>query len=236
VALYGPQHAERLRFIDELQSRGLTLRGIKDLTAGQASDNEPLEAWLDLDRMRAGWLSDPPQLMSRTELEEMVGEGGARDIARLLEVGAIDIDECGGSRRYRVSPALVGCALFLESEGIALEVSTGVHSIIENHFVAAARDVIDFLYRRRGDGFGDSDHVADVHRAIEAIFPQGGSPFVQLIFARAVDQALGEWLESPKQLAKKARPRDAAKRKQKAAKEGRREKKKHDKRRRRKKD
>jgi len=229
VAFYGPPHADRIALIEELQSRGLTLRAIKDLVRGQGSDNQPLEAWLGLDRLREGWTGEPPKLMSRSELEDLVGEGGAASIKRLLDADVIQLDEQDGSRRYRSDPALVGCALALESGGVSLEVSKGIHSIIDRQFVAAAREAIDFLYRRRGSGFGDSDLPEDVSRAIEAIFPAGGSPFVQLIFARAVDKALGEWLESdgPRQLGRESRKRkdSDAKSRKKRSKEERHERK-----------
>lgn len=207
IALYGPPHRERIRFIEELQSRGLTLRAIKDLARGQRGDNTSLEQWLGIDRMREHWSTDRPTLMSRAQLEQFVGDGDAGQIGRLLEAGAIQMDEQDGSRRYRVSPILVGCALELQRAGVSLEVSTGVHGIIETHFVAAAREVVSFLYARRGCGFGDSDLPEDVERAIQAIFPEGGSPFVQLIFAQAVDKAVGEWLEADglKQIARKTR-------------------------------
>lgn len=233
VALYGPQHAERLEFIEELQSRGLTLRAVKALVSGRGTGNQPVEEWLGLDRLREGWTVDPPTLMSRAQLEELVGDGGAGQISRLLDVGAIELDEEGGTRSYRVSPALIRHALDLERAGVSLAVSVGVHGIIENHFVSAAREAIGFLHERRGKGFGDGENMADGRRAIEALFPAGGSPFVQLVFAQAVDRALGEWLEAdgPKQIAAKVRSgrsrdrtkkdKDAAKREKKARKKRR---------------
>ncbi len=230
VALYGPQHAERLDFIEELQSRGLTLRAVKALVSGRGTGNQPVEEWLGLDRLREGWTVDPPTLMSRAQLEDLVGDGAAGHISRLLDVGAIELDEEGGTRSYRVSPTLIRHALDLERAGVSLAVSVGVHGIIEKHFVSAAREAIGFLHERRGQGFGDGDDLADGRRSIEALFPAGGSPFVQLVFAQAVDRALGEWLEAdgPKQIAAKVRARRSGGRTKKggdAAKHEKREKK-----------
>jgi len=204
VAMYGPPHLERLQLIEELQSRGLTLRGIKDLVRGQGSDNEPLTAWLDLDRMRERWTGEPPRLMSRAELEEMIQPGGARLISRLLEVGIVHLDDQDGVRRYRVNPTLLKCALEFESAGISLQVSSDIHAIVESHFVSAAREVIDVLYQHpSGDENAPPDNVA---QAIETMFPEDGSPFVHMIFSQAVERALGEWLDAdgPKPMSKKA--------------------------------
>jgi DNA-binding transcriptional MerR regulator len=210
VAMYGPPHLERLQLIEELQSRGLTLRGIKDLVRGQGSDNEPLTAWLDLDRMRERWTGDPPRLMSRAELEEMIQPGGARLISRLLEVGIVQLDDQDGLRRYRVNPTLLKCALEFESAGISLQVSSEVHAIVESHFILAAREVIDVLYRR--PSVDESAPPENVAQAIETMFPEDGSPFVHMVFAQAVERALGEWLDTdgPKPLSKKKQAKNVS--------------------------
>ena len=210
VAYYGSEHHARLTMIEELKSRGLTLRAIKDLVRHAGSGNEPLEAWLELDALRGSWSKDAPQSFSRDELVAFLEKDDPATINRLVEAGLIELDHSGGDRRYRVeAPTLLGHALELEQAGVALDISSEVHRILQSHFRSAVQSVLGLLESRRGCGFGSSDSPQDMERAIAAMVPAGDSNVIRQIFSHSVEAGVSEWLaeQAPKEIGKRQRQR-----------------------------
>jgi len=208
VAHYDEEHRDRLVMIEELKSRGLTLRAIKDLVRHSGMSNEPLEAWLELDRLRGCWSKDAPRALTREELNGMIGREDASTINRLVDAGIVELDPSGGDRRYVVdAPTLLGHALELEAAGVALDISAEVHEVLQRHFRSAVRDVLALLESRRGCGFGSSESPDDMERAIAAMVPAGDSNVIRQIFSRSVEQGIAQWLEeqAPKELGKRRR-------------------------------
>jgi len=212
VAYYEEAHAVRLKMIEELKSRGLTLRAIKDLVRHAGTDNQPLEAWLELDRLRGTWTSEAPASYTRSEIEEALGVKDVSTLNRLVESDVIQIEGGPGARRYRAEvPSLVRHAIELEGAGISLELSSELHSILQRNFVTAVREAIRLLDSNRGCGFGKSAEPEDIEKAIRAIMPAPGATVIRQVFGQATEIAMAEWLEdrAPRELGRRQRRRSS---------------------------
>ena len=65
VAVYGPQHVERLRLIEQLQDRGLRIDAIRDLVARIDRGEVDLASWLGIEQaMQASWSNDQPRTVT----------------------------------------------------------------------------------------------------------------------------------------------------------------------------
>jgi len=190
VAVYNEEHAERLRLIEMLQSRGLRIAAIRDLVRHGAGDNLSVNRWLGLDeRLATPWSEDAPKLVSEAELRRVSGRD-REGLGSLEEAGLVRRQGGGRSAGYLVpSPGLLRVTLQLEKSGIDLETAAGAAAILRRRLARAADELVAHFASRVGTGFGRRVAPAEIGAALEALRPLGVEA-VRLIFAQEIERSL----------------------------------------------
>ncbi|MFO7562846.1 MAG: MerR family transcriptional regulator [Enhygromyxa sp.] len=194
IAYYGPHHIERLELIGKMQDRGLRMRAIKDLVEQIDSGEVALSEWLGLeDQLSSAWVDDAPKVLTRTQLDELLGARRPGFLADLVRSGLVQ----GQTEDAWLvpSPGLLQVALQLEDAGVSVEVATRASEILQKHLGKAARELAGFFAERAGDGFGKDDSVAGISDAYQRLRTVGLES-VRLIFAREMEAVLRKMVES----------------------------------------
>ena len=141
-AVYGEQHAERLKLITDLQARGLRLNAITELLA--TARHGELDEWLGLgDVLEQPWSDDKPELLSEAALDERLADlpAGARD--QLVGAGIVERRADTSPVVYFVpSSALLEVALGWGKAGLDLEAGARLQSVVREHVKAMADEVV----------------------------------------------------------------------------------------------
>lgn len=194
VAFYGAAHIERLELIGKMQDRGLRMRAIKEIVDRIDSGELALQEWLGLEeQLSSAWIDDAPRVLTRGELDDLLGTRRPGFIAELVRAGTL---ESRGEDTYLVpSPGLLQVATRLDDAGVSVEVATGASAILQRHLAKAARELASYFAEHAGDGFGHGDSVnaiTEAFRELRTIGPES----VRLIFAREMEQVLRRMVES----------------------------------------
>jgi DNA-binding transcriptional MerR regulator len=194
IAYYGQPHIERLELIGKLQDRGLRMRAIKELVDQIERGDIVLQEWLGLEeQLSSAWVDDAPKLLTRAQLQALIGERRPGFIAELLRAGTLELQ--GDDAYLAPSPGLLQVAARLDDAGVSVEVATGASGILQKHLAKAAKELAVFFAEHAGDGFGQGDSVlsiSDAYRELRATGPDS----VRLIFAREMEQVLRKMVES----------------------------------------
>ncbi|MCL2419278.1 MAG: MerR family transcriptional regulator [Conexibacteraceae bacterium] len=103
VGYYGDEHIARVRRIVELQAQGLKLSEIEQLLAGRRPSVEQLAELAGV--ISAPFEIDPPEVLTRDQLTELVGPTDEGDIAKAQQLGLLI---AAGDRTFETpSPALL---------------------------------------------------------------------------------------------------------------------------------
>ena len=209
VAYYGGEHVERLKLIGELQDRGLRIKAIRDILGKVDKGELVLGEWLGLEhKLQEPWANDRPRVMTPAELTELVGDRPPGFLAELLRLR--EIERKGDSYLVR-SPALLQVALKLEAGGVDLETAVGAGALLRKHLAKMAGELVDYFFKRAGEGFGSDTTAADLGKAYETLRPMGMEA-VRVVFAREMERSLRKLLDSgattemSSRAAKKRRP------------------------------
>lgn len=194
IAYYDHHHLERLELIGKMQDRGLRMRAIKDLVDQIDRGEVVLQEWLGLEeQLSSAWVDDAPRVMSRAELDELLGERRPGFLAELARAGTVELQ---ADDAYLVpSPGLLQMAARLDDAGVSVEVATGASAILQRHLARAAKELAAHFAEHAGDGFGSGETVTgirDAFRELRSIGPES----VRLIFAREMEQVLRKMVES----------------------------------------
>ncbi len=192
VAVYGPEHAERLKLIAQLQDRGLRIDAIRDLVASIDKGEVDLAEWLGVERqMQASWANDQPRTVTEAELYELAG---AQRPGLLADLVRSKLVERKGDVLLLQSPALLTVAMKLEAAGIDLETAVQASSILRKHMQRAVADVVDLFLSHAKDGKISAESAGDLFQALRPM----GLEAVRVIFGREMESALRKLLESGK--------------------------------------
>jgi DNA-binding transcriptional MerR regulator len=193
VAFYGPEHVERLKLIGSLQDRGLSIRAIRDLLVQADKGELALNEWLGLEQqLQEPWQSDRARVLSEVELRELIGERRPGAIGELLRLQLLE--KQGDSYLVR-SPALLQVALRLESAGVDFETASGAAQILRKHLSRASADLVEYFFKRTGEGFGRDLTAGDLAGAYQELRPVGLEA-VRLVFAREMERQLKKLVDS----------------------------------------
>ena len=137
TGFYGTEHVERLRLIQELQSEGLKLEGIKRLLGDSG------ERLLALKRA-AGEAPETPEIVTAQELGERIRLGEGDDprklLAKAIKLGVL---VPMGEGHFEVpSPALLSAAEEVVKRGVSLSHALDMIESVERHARAVAREFI----------------------------------------------------------------------------------------------
>ena len=194
VAYYGPRHVERLELIGKMQDRGLRIRAIKDLVEQIDAGEVALNEWLGLeDQLSTAWVDDAPKVLTRTQLDELLGTRRPGFLADLVRSGLVQ-NQTEDAWLVK-SPGLLQVALQLEDAGVTVDVATRASEILQKYLSKAARELAGFFAERAGDGFGKDASVAGISDAYQRL-RSVGLESVRLIFAREMEQVLRKMVES----------------------------------------
>lgn len=197
VALYGPDHVERLRIIAELQDRGLRLDAIRDVLAQLEWGGDSLQSWLGVgERLQSPWSDERPMMLTRDEILERFQGGRPGLIADLERSGIIRRQTDSIPASYLVpSPGLLDIGMRLEKAGIDVETAIGAASLMRTHMSKLSDELVSYFANRAGKGFGRDGAPEDVVVAYEAVRPIGVDA-LRIIFAQEIERSLREFVES----------------------------------------
>jgi DNA-binding transcriptional MerR regulator len=192
VAVYGPQHLERLQLIGHLQDRGLRLDAIRDALRDVERGNLSLEAWLGLgEQVRAPWSDDSAVLVDEAELRARFGELDPGVLASLLQAELVRRAE----GRYLVpAPRALALVLRLRDAGIDVETATGALDLLRKQSRRTADALVGYLLNRTGKGFARGGTPDDVAQALAALRAEV-APAVEMLVAQEMERSVREAFE-----------------------------------------
>jgi DNA-binding transcriptional MerR regulator len=173
IGYYGPEHVSRLRLIQELQTEGMKLQGIKRLLRESEGKGEGLL------RVKHAADSAPdaetPEVISADELRERLqaGEDGAKLLARAVK---LELLVPLGDDLFEVpSPSLLRVAEDLVSHGISVRAALALVEDLRRHSRSvSARFVklfIDEVWKPFVDAGMPSEEWGSIAEAMEAARP-----------------------------------------------------------------
>jgi len=190
VGYYAPGHLDRLRLIAELQERGFSLAGIKELVDGLA-DGRSLNDVLGLSTERGVWeaeepaIIDPSELLERFAVEDITPEL----LQRTVDLGLVELTDDG---RLRVpSPRFLEIGTQLGALGVPTS------EIIDEYVAlrAATDEIADrftavferHLWEPLTAGGVTAEHVASIGASLEQL-GQLAQAVVDLTLAQAIQR------------------------------------------------
>jgi DNA-binding transcriptional MerR regulator len=196
---YGPEHAARLRLIQELQGNGYNLAAIKDLVSRSSGSSQ--EA-LDFARaLLAPFEDERPEVIDAAELGERYGPDA--DPKLLVRAERLGIVVPLGQGRYEIpSPTLLRAGETLIGLGISLHKALDVIESVARHADSVAQTFVKLFLDRVWKPFDkagqpDTDWPA-VLAAIEQLRPLASETLVAIFQQRmtqATEKAFGRELE-----------------------------------------
>ncbi len=197
VALYDDSHIERLKLVADLQTRGLTLRAVRDLLSRPDLDGSSVQQWLGLEKRLQGYRRDASRLVDAEGLEQLTGEQPAGVIARLLRLKLVEHEPDGSVPRFRVnSPRLLQVALKLEAEGVPLEIAADIFDLLHHRLGKSAEEVVRLAAETAASRGRRRAGPSELERVLDALFGSGAcGEAVQAIFSREVDRSIAALLK-----------------------------------------
>jgi DNA-binding transcriptional MerR regulator len=197
VGYYGPEHQARLALIAELQERGFSLAGIKELLDGWAQGRS-LDDVLGLSDDRGIWVAEEPVDMDVADLlDRFPGEEITPDLLR--RVGELGLAEVTDDGRLRVvSPRFLEIGTQLGALGIPVAEIIDEYEVLRSATDAIADRFTALFVRRLWEPLAaEGITAADVGRITEALEQLGrlAQAVVDLTLAQAVQQRARAFLD-----------------------------------------
>jgi DNA-binding transcriptional MerR regulator len=201
TGLYDEEHLARLTLIQQMLADGYTLAAVERVLAGAPTG--VTSAALSLHRaLLTPWLPEEPEEVDRSVLEAQAGV--ALDdalLARLADLGVIEPLPDG---RVRVlGPTLLRAGLQVVALGIPPQKVVAAQQRVAEHAQAAAQIYVelfrDTVWREFAAAGRPEEEWPRVQAAVERVQPVASQAMLatfRLAMAQAVEQALGEELES----------------------------------------
>jgi DNA-binding transcriptional MerR regulator len=186
TGFYGPEHVERLRLIQELQSEGMKLEGIRRLLGDSG------ERLIALKRA-AGEAAETPEIVSAAELGERLRIGSEDNPRKLLrKAQKLGILVPLGDGVYEVpSPALLAAAEEVVRHGVALGHALDMISSVTRHSRAVSREFIklfmDDVWKPFADAGMPEERWGELAESIEHVRPLAGQALLA-VFRRTMDE------------------------------------------------
>ena len=186
TGFYGPEHVERLRLIQELQSEGMKLEGIRRLLGDSG------ERLIALKRA-AGEAAETPEIVSAAELGERLRIGSEDNPRKLLrEAQKLGILVPLGDGVYEVpSPALLAAAEEVVRHGVGLGHALDMISSVTRHSRAVSREFIklfmDDVWKPFADAGMPEERWGELAESIEHVRPLAGQALLA-VFRRTMDE------------------------------------------------
>ncbi len=197
VGYYGPEHLERLKMIQELQSDGFNLKGIERLLAQNPG---PAERFLSFQRALDEFDGEQPQTFTREELRERFDNAGDDALKRALDAGAlVPIDD---ERFEAPFPSLLDAAEGVIDSGVPLDHALSVIAKVRSRCQSVSREFIRLFLQDVWKPFEEEGYPEErwpeVERALDRLRPISLQALVavfQQTMAEEVEKAFGKQLE-----------------------------------------
>lgn len=195
-AYYPQGTAERLRVISELRQRGLGLDAVAAVLDDPDSARDELARVLQIgDELRKPWIEDRAATLSRLEVLETLGVGGEELLPVLEEHAIVHAVDGPPARTYHVpSVATLELAGDLLVAGITPTLAYTSWQILQHHLSALAGELVRAFTTPEDGGLGSELTMQELMDGFDELRPLALQA-VQLVFARAIEQALDEFVE-----------------------------------------
>jgi DNA-binding transcriptional MerR regulator len=198
VGYYGAEHINRLRLIQELQSEGFNLKGIKRLIEQSPG---PAEQFVSFKRaLDASFETEEPQAFTLEELAERFGENTEGALKQGIESGALV--PIGEDRFEARVPSLLDAAEGVLAQGVPLEHALAVLSKVQDRCNDVAREFVRLFLEDVWKPFEAAGYPEDrwpeVRASLDQLRPLSAQALMgvyQLTMSDEVDSAFGKQLE-----------------------------------------
>jgi DNA-binding transcriptional MerR regulator len=144
TGLYGEAHLARLQLVRDLQAKGFTLQAVERFLEHVPADASPDDVAV-FGALLSPWVADPPQELTRAELDEVAGRTiDDEDLDGLAATGVVEVLEDG---RVRTRPAELELGLALLDVAVPRAMLEESHRLIEAATGALAEDLAALLRR-----------------------------------------------------------------------------------------
>ena len=192
---YGPEHADRLELIKDLQAEGFSLDVIKRIL-DRAPDTPTAEVLNFTRALMEPFGDEEPQLMSQDDLTARWGDQLTPKLAaRVQKLGFVR--PVGDGRFEILSPRLQAASEELAALGIPLGTAVDVIADVKRHAQAVANDYVklflDHVWRPFEDAGEPESSWPKVREAYDRLRPLAVESLVaifQLVMTQAVEKAL----------------------------------------------
>lgn len=138
TGLYGPTHLARLQLVRDLQAKGFTLQAIERFLGHVPADATPDDVAV-FGALLSPWVADPPEELTRDELEATTGRTITDDdLEGLAATGVVEVLDQG---RVRTRPADLELALQFLDVAVPRAMLEESHALIEEATGRLAEDL-----------------------------------------------------------------------------------------------
>jgi DNA-binding transcriptional MerR regulator len=194
---YDARHAERLRLINELQSRGLRLSAIAELLERAGDEHLSVPDWLGLgESLARPWIDDRPALLTEPELLDRLGGRSPAVVAALVAAGLVERRADTTPVTFLVaSPALLDIGLGLFDAGIDFDTAVAARELLQARLGPLADELVAQITERVSLARLAAHGPGDVAELVERLRPLALRS-VGVVFAHEMERALRDLLDA----------------------------------------
>lgn len=190
TGLYGPAHLARLQLVRDLQAKGFTLQAIERFLLRMPEDASPDDVAV-FGALLSPWVTDPPEELTRDELDGVAGRTIADDeLEGLAATGIVEVLPDG---RLRTRPADLELALQWLDVALPREMLEESHRLIEAATGALAEDLGALLRRHLLRPYLQGEVPPEQRRELSDVIERLKPLTIQAVMnamQRAVDRAV----------------------------------------------
>jgi DNA-binding transcriptional MerR regulator len=197
VGYYGPEHLDRLRMIQELQTDGFNLKGIERLLSQNLG---PAEQFLSFKRALDEFDGEQPETFTREELADRFGTEIEDALKRAIDAGALV--PVGDDRFEAPFPSLLDAAEGVVATGVPLDHALAVIAKVQSRCRSVSHEFVklfleDIWKPFEEDGYPE-ERWPEVRAALDQLRPLSMQALVavyRMTMSDAVEKAFGKQLE-----------------------------------------
>ena len=197
VGYYGPEHLDRLRMIQELQTDGFNLKGIERLLSQNLG---PAEQFLSFKRALDEFDGEQPETFTRKELADRFGTEIDDALKRAIDAGAlVPIDD---DRFEAPFPSLLDAAEGVVATGVPLGHALAVIAKVQSRCRSVSHEFVklflDDIWRPFEEEGYPEERWPEVRAALDQLRPLSLQALVavyRMTMSDEVEKAFGKQLE-----------------------------------------
>jgi DNA-binding transcriptional MerR regulator len=200
VGYYGPEHLDRLRMIQELQTDGFNLKGIERLLSQNLG---PAEQFLSFKRALDEFDREQPETFTREELADRFGteiDGADGALKRAIDAGALV--PVGDERFEAPFPSLLDAAEGVVATGVPLDHALVVIAKVQSRCKSVSHEFVklflDDIWKPFEEEGYPEQRWPEVRAALDQLRPLSLQALVavyRMTMSDEVERAFGKQLE-----------------------------------------